>query len=62
MEIEIPKDISGEIERTSQEMGLKKKELMARAIKLYIRDIKEQEDLNTEIDAWERAAIRDSKF
>ena len=60
MQIEIPKKISENIEKVSQELGLDKKELIARAIILYLHSIKEHTDLIEEIKAWEKASIEDS--
>ena len=60
MQIEIPKEVSKNMEKASQELGLDKKELIARAITLYLHSIQEHIDLKYEIEAWEKAGIEDS--
>lgn len=60
MQIEIPKEVSKNIEKASQELGLDKKELISRAIMLYLHSIQEHIGLKEEIEAWEKAGIVDS--
>lgn len=60
VEIEISKGISKSLERASKELGLNEKELIVRAIKLYLYSIREQLSLKEEIEAWEMASIGDT--
>lgn len=59
MQIEIARDISENLEKASKELRLNKKELIARAIKLYLNSIKEYVNLKEELEAWERAGTED---
>lgn len=59
MQIEVAKDISENLERASKELGLNKKELITRAIKLYLHNVKEYIILKEELEAWERAGTED---
>jgi hypothetical protein len=60
MELELSKDISKSLERASQELGLKEKEIIVRAIKLYLYNIKEYLNFKEELEAWEMAGFEDS--
>ena len=62
MEIEISQEILENIERASKNMGLNEKEIVARAIKLYLASIKDQLLLKEELEVWERASMDDNKF
>jgi len=59
MEIEISKDTLENLEKASKELGLNEKEIILRAIKLYLYSIREQLSLKQEIEAWERAGMQD---
>lgn len=59
MEVEISEDISKNIERASQELGVNKKEFVSRAIRFYLHSIVEEESLKEELEAWEKAGIED---
>ncbi len=59
MEIEISRDIENKVERASQELGLSKKEIVARALQLYLLSIKDYIELKEEIDTWEEAGRQD---
>ena len=60
MEIEISQDILNDVKIASKELNLNEKEIIARAVKLYLQSIKDQIDLNEEISLWEEAGIEDS--
>lgn len=60
MEIDISQDLIKSIKIASKELNLNEKEIIARAIKLYLASIKEQINLNEEIEIWEEAGIEDS--
>ncbi len=59
MEIEITEDTSENIEKASRQLGVDKKELIRRAVRFYLHNIIEDEGLNTELEAWENAGIKD---
>ena len=59
MEIEISEDISKNIEKFSQELGIDKKEIVQRAVRFYLHSIVEEENLKEELEAWENAGIED---
>jgi hypothetical protein len=53
MEIEIRKDTSEKISKASKILGLKKKELVDRAILLYLDSISRYTDLKQEMREWD---------
>ena len=60
MEITIPNNLLKNIERASRDLGLSKEEVVAKAVLLYLRNLKEFEELNSELEQWEEAGINDS--
>ena len=60
MEIEFSKDLSRNVDLASRELGITKKEVIARAVFLYLRNVKEFEALNKEIQEWEEAGVEDA--
>lgn len=62
MEIKIPQEVSQEIEKASKDLGMKRNELISRAVRSYLKKIKKQSELDEEINAWENATIKDSQF
>ena len=60
MEIEISQDLIKSIKIASKELNLNEREIVARAIKLYLASIKEQINLNEEIKIWEEAGTEDA--
>lgn len=61
MEVEISEDILRNIEKASRELGLNKKEIINRAVRLYLHNILKEEKLKEEFEAWEMAGIEDLK-
>jgi tRNA U34 5-carboxymethylaminomethyl modifying enzyme MnmG/GidA len=59
MKIEISREILKDIEKASKEMDLNEKELVERAIKFYLYIIREHISLKEELEAWEKASIKD---
>ena len=59
MEIEISQDLIKSIKIASKELNLNEREIVARAIKLYLASIKEQISLNEEIEIWKEAGTED---
>lgn len=57
MEVEITEDVSRNIKRASQELGVDEKELVRRAVRFYLHRIIEEEGLKEELEAWEKAGI-----
>jgi len=54
MEVNIPKEISTEIEEASSILGLNKKEIVGRALVLYCDGIKKFLDLKKEFRIWDK--------
>lgn len=59
MEVKLSNETNSDIETVSKEMGLSKEEIVARALKLYLSNLKEYLDLKEEIYTWEEAATED---
>lgn len=59
MEVEISKDMLKNIEKASKELDLEEKELILRAIKLYLYNLKSYIDLKEELEAWEKTGMED---
>lgn len=59
MQIDLPEDISKSIEKASIQLGLNKKEVITRAIILYLKNVKEYAELQVEMAEWEEAGIED---
>ena len=53
MQVEIPTDTSKKIERVSKILGIGKKELVDRAILLYLDDISKYTELRKEMKEWD---------
>ena len=53
MQIEISKDVSKEIEYASKVLGIKSKNLIDRAILVYLDSIQKQLDLKREMKVWD---------
>ena len=60
MEVKLTNEMDYNIENASKEMGLSKEEIIARALRLYLANLKEYLDLKKEIYAWEEAGIEDT--
>ena len=60
MEITIPYNILKNVEKASQELGLTREEVVAKAVLLYLKNLKEFEALSSEINQWEEVSINDS--
>lgn len=50
----IQKELVKEAEKISREMGIDKKELLERALILYLESVKQQINLFREFEAWEK--------
>ena len=50
----LEKELKKEAEKVSKEMGIGKKELLERALILYLDSVKQQLSLFKELEAWER--------
>lgn len=59
MEIEISPELLKNMEKASKELNLNEEELIVRAIKLYLNNIRDQLELREEMDAWEEASEED---
>ena len=59
MEIEVPKELLENIKTASKELGLSEKEIIAMALNLYLRNIKDYASLREEINAWEESGAQD---
>lgn len=53
MQIEIPKDTSKKIEEASKKLGVKKQQLVDKAILLYLDNIGKYLDLKQEMKEWD---------
>ncbi len=53
MQIEIPKDTSKKIERASKILGIKKQQLIDKAVLLYLDNINRYLDLKQEMKEWD---------
>ena len=60
MEIELSKDISENIEIASKQLGLEKKEIITRALILYLKNLRQYIDLQEELEGWEQISSEDS--
>mgnify|MGYP001560223214 CR=1 FL=1 len=60
MEIEIPKEIDSNMENVSKEIGLSKEEIVARALVLYLANLKDYLFLKEEMSDWEETGIEDT--
>jgi hypothetical protein len=60
MEINLSNDILKNIEKASKELNIPKNEVVARAVLLYLRNLKAFESLQDEIEEWEEAGIEDN--
>lgn len=56
MQIEIPKDTSKKVSNMSDLLGIKKKELIDRAILLYLDNISKYLNLKQEMKDWDRVS------
>ncbi|MEK7481118.1 MAG: hypothetical protein AAB604_03405 [Patescibacteria group bacterium] len=52
--IHVEEKINQNLEKTSKIMGIKKRELVDRALLYYFESIKDMVDLKREFDAWDR--------
>lgn len=59
MEVEISEEVSKNIKKASQELGLDQNELVRRAVRFYLHNLLEEKDLKEELEAWENAGIED---
>ena len=53
MQIEIPKDMSKKLDETAKLLGIKKQELIDRAILLYLDNLSKYLDLKREMKEWD---------
>ena len=53
MQIEIPKDTSKKVEKISKILGIEKKQLVDRAILLYLDNISKYLNLKEEFNEWD---------
>ena len=53
MQVEIPRDTSGKIIKTAELLGIKKEELVDRAILLYLDNISKYTELKKEMQEWD---------
>lgn len=53
MQIEIPQDTSRKVERASKELGIAKKQLVERAILLYLDNLSKYISLKKEMREWD---------
>jgi hypothetical protein len=60
MEIELTKDVMRNVKIASEELGISEKEVVVRAVLLYLRNVKEFEALQEEMKEWEEAGIEDA--
>ncbi|HLD43587.1 MAG TPA: hypothetical protein VJB08_06420 [Candidatus Nanoarchaeia archaeon] len=54
MEIEVPKETSVRVKEVSRLLGIKKQELVDRAILVYLDSISRHLDLRKEMKAWDQ--------
>ncbi len=59
MEVEISKEVDKKLEEVSKLSGLKKREVVERALKSYLENLKKFLDMKKEFDMWERASDED---
>ncbi len=59
MEIEISEETYKDVENASKELGINEKEVIAKALKLYLLNLKAQLMLKEELEIWESASIED---
>lgn len=50
----LQKELNQEAEKVSREMGINKKELLERALILYLEGVKQQLGLFKEMEAWDK--------
>jgi hypothetical protein len=60
MEINISNEILTNIERASKELGLTEKEVVTRALILYLKNLKEYTKLQEELDELEELSFEDT--
>jgi len=53
MQIEIPKDTSEKVNKASKLLGVKKQEIIDRAILVYLDSISKHMELKQEMEEWE---------
>lgn len=53
MQIELPKDTSKKVEEASKRLGIKKQQLVDKAILLYLDSISKYLDLKKEMKGWD---------
>ena len=53
MQIELPKDISKKVEEASKRLGIKKQQLVDKAVLLYLDNISKYLDLKQEVKEWD---------
>ena len=53
MQIEIPKELSKKLEQTSKRLGVKKEDLVDKAILLYLDNINKYAELKKEMKDWD---------
>mgnify|MGYP001579781659 CR=1 FL=1 len=59
MEIEVSEEAGKNIEKVANELGLNKKEIIARAVKLYADSLSDYVKLKKELYAWDKASDYD---
>ena len=60
MEIDISNELSKNVGIAARKMGLSEEEVVARAVMIYLKNLKEYADLQREIDGWEEAGTEDA--
>ena len=53
MQIELPEEVSEKLEETSKRLGIKKEDLVDRAVSLYINNISKYAKLKKEMKDWD---------
>ena len=56
MEVELTKEANKEIERASTLLGMKKQEIIRRAILVYLDELQKFMELKREFEAWDTAS------
>ena len=59
MQLEVSEDISKNLEIASKELRIDKKEIILKAIRLYLHNLSEYINLKRELEAWEEAGMED---
>ena len=57
MKIEIPKEIEKKLKETEKIMGIDKKEVVMRALILYLDLVNKEKELLKEIEAWQNLGL-----